>query len=42
MECYKDVNGYSGVIVYELGKDYIRVQFSRGSIYLYTYEITGI
>lgn len=30
MERYKDINGDSGVIAYECGTDYIRVQFSTG------------
>ena len=27
--------------MYEIGQDFIRVQFSDGSIYLYTYESAG-
>ncbi|MEG0308939.1 MAG: hypothetical protein RR636_13410 [Clostridium sp.] len=42
MERYKDINGDSGVVAYELGVEYIRVQFSTGAIYLYTNESTGI
>lgn len=41
MERYKDINGDSGVVGYEYGADYIRVQFSTGSIYLYTYGSAG-
>lgn len=38
---YKNINGDSGVIVYETGLDYIRVQFSTGAVYLYTYTSAG-
>ncbi len=41
MERYKDINGDSGVIAYECGTDYIRVQFSTGAVYLYTNESAG-
>ncbi len=41
MEYYKDIDGDSGVIAYECGTDYIRVQFSTGATYLYTYESAG-
>jgi hypothetical protein len=41
MEYYKDIDGDSGVIAYECGTDYKRVQFSTGAIYLYTYESAG-
>jgi len=41
MERYMDINGDSGVIAYECGATYIRVQFSSGTAYLYTYESTG-
>ncbi len=41
MERYKDIDGDSGVTGYEYGADYIRVQFSTGAIYLYTYESAG-
>lgn len=37
MERYKDIDGDSGVVAYEYGDDYIRVQFSTGKTYLYTY-----
>ena len=40
MERYRNVGGNSGV-AYESGPDFIRVQFSSGSIYLYTYESAG-
>ena len=41
MERYRDVDGDSGVIGYETGSDYIRVQFSDNSVYLYTYVSAG-
>lgn len=41
MERYKNLDGDSGVIAYETGPNYIRVQFSDRSIYLYTYESAG-
>lgn len=37
MERYKNIGGNSGVVGFETGTDYIRVQFSDGSVYLYTY-----
>lgn len=41
MERYKNIGGNSGIVAYESGQDFIRVQFSDGSIYLYTYASTG-
>jgi len=41
MERYKDIDGDSGVAGYEIGPDYIRVKFSDGSVYLYTYASAG-
>jgi hypothetical protein len=41
MERYSDVDRDSGVVRYELGSDYIRVQFSDRSQYLYTYSSAG-
>ena len=41
MEKYKNFSGKSGIVVYEIGSDYIRVQFKDGSVYLYTYENPG-
>ena len=34
MERYQNLGGNSGVVAYEIGQDFIRVQFSDGSIYL--------
>lgn len=41
MERYNDINGDSGIIAYESGNDYIKVQFSTGTIYRYTYKSAG-
>ena len=41
MEAYKNLSGGSGVVAYESGPDFIRVQFSSGSVYLYTYASAG-
>jgi hypothetical protein len=41
MERYANLGGNSGVVGYEIGHDFIRVQFSDGSIYLYTYTSAG-
>lgn len=36
MERYKNLGGDSGVAAYEIGDDFIKVQFNDGSLYLYT------
>ena len=41
MERYRDIDNDSGVARYEIGSDYIRVQFEDGSVYLYTYTSAG-
>jgi len=41
MEQYRNLAGDSGVVAYESGLDFIRVQFTSGETYLYTYESTG-
>lgn len=33
MQCYRDVEGDSGVAAYETGPDYIRVEFKHGGTY---------
>lgn len=38
---YNNIDGDSGVSAYEYGADYIRVQFSTRSVYLYTYNSAG-
>ena len=41
MERYRNIDGDSGVYAYEYGDDFIRVEFSTGSIYLYTSDSAG-
>ena len=41
MERYKNLGGDSGVVAYEIGSDYIKVQFHDGWIYLYNYQSAG-
>ncbi|TGD73359.1 hypothetical protein E4634_10015 [Mangrovimicrobium sediminis] len=41
MERYRDTDRDSGVVLYETGPNFIRVQFSDGSQYLYTYSSAG-
>lgn len=41
MERYKDINNDSGVAGYEIGPDFIRVQFKTDETYLYTYASAG-
>jgi hypothetical protein len=41
MERYRNLSGNSGVKEYEIGSDYIRIQFSGGSTYTYTYSSAG-
>lgn len=41
MTPYKDLGGSSGVTSYELGADYILVEFRGGSLYLYNYNRPG-
>ena len=41
MERYKNLNGNSGIVAYEIGEDFVRVKFSSGGIYLYTNESAG-
>jgi len=41
MERYRDRDGDSGVYAYEIGADFIRVQFEDGGVYLYTYASAG-
>jgi hypothetical protein len=42
MEKYKNLDGDSGVVSYELGDGFIRVMFSDGAVYLYTNESAGV
>jgi hypothetical protein len=42
MERYRNLSGNSGVIAYNIGPDYIQVQFSSSSrIYTYSYRKAG-
>lgn len=41
MERYINRSGQSGVSAYEIGLDYIRVRFSSGSTYKYSYRKAG-
>lgn len=41
MERYRDIGGNSGISAYEVGDDFIIVRFTKGSMYLYNYSITG-
>jgi hypothetical protein len=41
MEGYGNINGKSGILAYETGPDFIRVQFRDNSVYLYTYASAG-
>ena len=42
MEIYRNVSGDSGVDQYEIGDNFIKVQFSTGAQYLYTYSSAGM
>ena len=41
MERYRNLSGTSGVSAYEIGADYIRVRFSTGAVYRYSYRKAG-
>ena len=41
MTKYKNLNGESGIIAYEIGSDFIRLQFEDKEIYRYTEDSTG-
>lgn len=38
---YKNMGGDSGILAYEAGTDFIKVQFTDGGTYLYTYRSAG-
>lgn len=40
MQTYNDNSGTSGILAYEIGPDFIKVQFRFGT-YLYNYNSTG-
>jgi len=41
MKPYFDPNHDSGISAYENGRDYIKIQFKDGAMYLYTYASAG-
>lgn len=41
MERYKNLNGNSGIIFFEIQNDSIVIQFKNHSTYLYNMQITG-
>lgn len=41
MQPYRNLAGDSGVVSYETGPDFIRVEFTGGNSYLYTYRSAG-
>lgn len=41
MELYKNINGDSGVLGYEIGDNYIIVYFKSGASYTYTHLSAG-
>ena len=42
MQIYKNLGRNSNIIAFELGDDYIDVQFNKGMIYRYSYISAGI
>lgn len=41
MQPYGDVGGDSGIVAYESGPDFIRVEFGDGGVYVYTHRSAG-
>lgn len=41
MQTYANLGGDSSVWAFECGSDFIRVQFTDGAVYLYTYVSCG-
>lgn len=41
MERYWNASGRSGVVAYEIAPDSIKVEFSDGGVYLYSYASAG-
>ena len=41
MKRYKNLHGDSGVMAYELGDDYILVEFRNGMVYKYSHSRAG-
>lgn len=42
MERYKNLSGHSGVVAYGIGRDFIQVQFTEGTVYVYTEASAGL
>lgn len=42
MQAYKNLSGRSNIILFDVGNDYIEVEFSDGAAYLYNYESAGV
>ncbi len=41
MQPYKNLNGNSNIAAFEIGSDYIKVEFNDRSLYLYNYVRPG-
>ena len=41
MKLYKNLGKKSGILAYEIGDDFIRIQFQDKEVYLYNIESTG-
>jgi hypothetical protein len=41
VERYQNLDGDSGVAFYEIGPDFIKVEFRSGAIYVYSYAQPG-
>ncbi len=41
MEPYRNIAGGSGVQAYEIGAEYVTIEFSDGAIYRYSYASAG-
>lgn len=41
MEAYKNLKGDSGISRYQIGDDFIIIEFGAGHLYLYNYTSTG-
>jgi hypothetical protein len=41
LQRYKNRHHDSGVTAYEIGDDYIKVEFADGPLYLYTHDVPG-
>jgi hypothetical protein len=41
MTHYKNLEGHSGVTGYDVGENYIKVEFNHDAVYLYTFKSAG-